>query len=349
MSKKIINEEKIDNKEFNKLNLCLKNLTLLRNIDNSFCFCLFDNSFLAFNYNDISYLIYATNYKSIISYNIDDKVIMTEIKKAHEHNITNFRCSISENNNKCIIMSISATGRHIKIWNLLNWECILSLFPFYDEGLICSSCFLKDNNNHEYIISCCSSEESEIKIYDFSGNYIKSLHDSKQKDFFIDNIKDKKNSSIYIITGNYGYIKSYDYNKNKIYHKYKDNDGNSRHCCIKFNLGKDKVKLIDSCWGDDFIRIWDFHLGTIITKIKTNGNNIKSLCIYNDVFIFVSCDKHTIKLIDIINKNIVKTFNIHNNWVCTIYKLNSEKYGEFLISGGLGIDEMIKIWYFNFS
>ena len=52
---------------------------------------------------------------------------------------------------------------------------------------------------------------------------------------------------------------------------------------------KEIVKLIDSCWKDDYIRIWDFNEGLLLNKIKTNGTNIKCIYIYNENIIFVGC------------------------------------------------------------
>ena len=50
-----------------------------------------------------------------------------------------------------------------------------------------------------------------ILIFDFDGNKIKEINDSKDKTLLIDTFYDKKNEKIYIITINEGYIKSYDY------------------------------------------------------------------------------------------------------------------------------------------
>ena len=92
-------------------------------------------------------------------------------------------------------MSISGEDRNIKLWDFFNWECILNLHSIYKYGLIFSSCFL--NEVDEYIVTCCSDDQSSINIYDFSGSFIKSLNDSNQKTLFIDSIID--NSKNYIM------------------------------------------------------------------------------------------------------------------------------------------------------
>ena len=95
----------------------------------------------------------------------------------------------------------------------------------YEDGYLYSACFINYNNNNYIIVSntnYCFPEP--IKVYDFKGNKIKEINDSCDDTFYIDNFYDKKTSKNYIITGNEGFIKSYDYNENKLFYKYSDND-----------------------------------------------------------------------------------------------------------------------------
>ena len=145
-----------------------------------------DNTFTIINFDGISYLIYATINKSIISYNINDEKVSIEIKNAHQSEITNFRHYHKQNTNKYIVMSIEGTKNNIKLWDFMNWNCILNLSSIYDSGLIFSSCFIEENNKI-YIITSCSTNSEEIKIFDFSGIFIKSIQDSKEKTLYVDN------------------------------------------------------------------------------------------------------------------------------------------------------------------
>ena len=332
--------------KLSKNDLIPEHFSLFRNISNAFSRWGLDNAHTIFNFKNINILIYATLYKSIISYNLNDEIIITEIKNAHKYDITNFRYYHKKSNNKYIIMSISGE-QNLKLWDFYNWECILNLKSIYKFGLIFSSCFLNEDNK-DYILTCGSADQSEIKIYDFSGVFIKLINNSSEKTLFIDSIFDKINSKTYIITGNDGYIKSYNYKENKLYHKYKDS-GQSWHCSIKYIFNENVLKLIDSCWGDDYIRIWNFHSAILLNKIKTNGSNIKSICIYNNNCIVIGCYDHTIRLIDIKNEKVDKILFGHKDWVNTITKINHPKYGECLISQGIGRNEMIKIWVRNNS
>ena len=82
---------------------------------------------------------------------------------------------------------------------------------------------------------------------------IKKINDLKERIIFIDVYYGDKEYNNYILTGNYGYIKSYDYNNNKLYQKYCDND-NYEHNCIIINNNKKQIELIESS-NDGNIRI----------------------------------------------------------------------------------------------
>jgi hypothetical protein len=80
------------------------------------------------------------------------------------------------------------------------------------------------------------------------------INNSKDNVFFIDSYYDKNTNTNYIITGNYGYVKSYNYNQNKLYHKYCDANEEGHFSFIINNI-EDKTYVLDS--GDDGkIRIW---------------------------------------------------------------------------------------------
>ena len=101
------------------------------------------------------------------------------------------------------------------------------------------------------------------------------------------------------------------------------------------------INLIDSC-DDGIIRIWDFHLGLLLNKIKVNEGNLYGICLWDERYLFVGCNHKIIKIIDL-NEGIIKNLEGHNNEVLTIKKIYHNKYGPCLISQGLG-DDQIKIW-----
>ena len=212
-------------------------------------------------------------------------------------------------------------------------------------GRLFSACFLNDNNNQIYILtSNCNDQPinyEPIKIYDLNGNKIKEINNSNENTYFIDTYYDNNLSKYYIITGNIGYIKSYDYNNNKLYHKYCDND-NSGSASIIINDNNKNIKLIESSnFGD--IRIWNFHSGKLLKKLKISNYSLLGICLWDNEHIFVGCGDRTIKLIDINNNLIIKNLISHDKEVFTIKKFNHPKYGMCLISQGLK-ENNIKLW-----
>ena len=90
-----------------------------------------------------------------------------------------------------------------------------------------SACFLNDFSQIFIITSHYKGEGNTkpIKIFDLKGNKIQEINDSKnKKTIIIDNYYDKISSKNYIITGNVDCSISYDYNENKLYNNYNDNN-----------------------------------------------------------------------------------------------------------------------------
>ena len=291
--------------------------------------------------NDILYLIYANKNKSIISYNIIDNKKINEIKNAHDKYITNFRYYMDYINNRDLIISISSNDNNIKLWNITNFELILNIKKIYDTGYLQSACFL-NNNNQNYIITS-NDCLNKIKVFDFKGEKIKEINDSEESTFYIDIYYDNNLFKNYIITGHRGYVKSYDYNKNKLYHKYYGdiNDNDDYHMSIIINKKNEVIELIESsCNGN--IRIWNLHSGILLKKMKLCNEKLREICLWNNVYIFVGCD-NTIKLIDLNNGEIIKELKGHNNKVLSIKSIIHPKYGKCLISQGADNDP-IKLW-----
>ena len=241
-----------------------------------------DNTFISFLYYNIPYIVFATKDKSIISYNLDNLSITAEIKSAHDEFITNFR-DYRKNNNIIYILSISATNNNIKIWNFKNWECIFDLKLNFLIGSIFSSCYLLKDNK-DYIIASSTNDSQYIRLYDFTGKELISFNDSKGKLTCLDYYLDSQTNKYYIIAGYSGYAKSFDLENNKLYHKYEDIFADTFwHGSLKINSTENIIKLIDSCWLDDLIRIWDFHKGKLISKFKTGGDSVKCICLWEEV------------------------------------------------------------------
>ena len=351
----------IDNNNYEiSPNLINSSITLIKE---AYGYYEMDNTFIVFNsYNDISHIIYVKENNSIINYNLIQQNIIAEIKNAHEKIITNFNHYFDDFNKKDIIMSISAEDCNIKLWNLSTWENILFLKNIYLSGCLFSACFITDNLcnyiNYNYslnynccnnyiVTSNCSDFSGLIKIYNFNGDLIKEIEDSNDETYFIDSLYDNKSNKIYIITGNKGYVKSYDYYNNKLYQKYYDSDLSKSHDSVVVSEDKNNdeySKLIDSC-QNGFISIWNFHTGLLLHKINIGYNYLEGICLWNENYLFVGGGDNSIKLIEIKNGLIIKSLTGHKENVLSIKKIKHKIYKECLVSQGN--DGNIKLWIYK--
>ena len=302
-------------------------------------FCIFKNRF-----NTII-LLYAKK-RTIISYNLINNQKINEYKNAHCNNIINCNHYYDKKNNKHLIMSISEEDNNLKIWNYSNFKCLCNIVGIMSKGDVYSACFLNYKNNILFIVDNFYVNwgvTEPIKVYNLNGCTIKQIGDSNSDTYFIDTYIDSKKSKYYIITTNFGYIKSYDYEENKTYYKYCDYD-NWGHKSAVINETDESVNIIESS-GDGNIRIWNFHSGILLKKIKVSNKPLYSICLWSDKNIFVSCEDKTIRLINITTeetKKILCDVNI-NNIIMTLKKYYIPIYGECLISQGKE-NEQIKIF-----
>ena len=347
-SKNNFNEHKIFDMDPSSLNSVYNLVNDSYNID------YLDNTFTLYtSKNNSLCLVYATENKSIKCYSFGNQKVIKEIKNAHDDYITNFRHCFNKINNEDIIISISGWINDIKLWDGNTWQCMLHISNVYSNGYLFSSAFLIIKHTNYFILASNRNHLSTaepIKLYDLTGKLITTIPDSNDNTCFIDTFYEKekiKNIEIYkyyIITGNSGHVKVFNYSNNKLYKKYHEKDNKADHFCVIIKKMEDNIKLIESC-GDGFIRIWGFHDGNLNSKIDCK-NGLLSICMWNNDFLFTGCKDNTIKLIDIKNKKIVKSLSGHNNYVCTIRKIVHPKYGGCIISQSWHNDD-IKIWMNN--
>ena len=330
-----------------------KNIKYTRDLTKD-CYCqhiFLDNIFNIFkSIDNILNLIYTNGNKSIIFYDIINDQKINEIKNAHKWAIFNFRHYLDKMNNRDLIISISY-GNNIKLWNIKNLECLYSFESIYDCGTIYSACFINDNNNN-YILASNSDYPLNyglIKLFDFNGNKIKEINGSNDSTFFIDTYYENNNSKIFIVTGNYDFVKSYDYKINKIYHKYCDNTNKEKgkSCChigITINNIENIIKMIESSY-DGNIRVWNFHSGELIQKIFVSKYQLNGICLWDNNYLFVGCHDNNIKLIELDSENKYDIIG-HQKYVLAIKKIFLPKFGECIVSQG-SLDDQIKLWTIN--
>jgi len=309
---------------------------------------IFSDTFCVFiSINDIFYVIYTNENKSILSYDLINNKKINEIKNAHKNYITNFRHYLDEYNKRDLILSICCEENNIRLWSLNTWDLILDIQKINGDGLLRSACFLYDSNNIYIVTSFYNYSYNfsiePIKVFDLKGNKIKEIQNSKDITFFIDNYYDKKLNKNYLVTANSGNVKSYDFNENKIYFKYFDYDEEKMyHMCIIIDDNDKIIKMIESsCKG--IIRIWDFHSAQLLNKIIVNNDWLYSICLWKKDYLFVGCKDSSIKLIELNKGKIIKNLYGHKNKVLTLKIIMHTEYGECLISQD-GDNSEIKLW-----
>ena len=244
-------------------------------------------------------------------------------------------------------MSVSCEDSNLKLWDIIKCECILNLFNFNQKGQIFSACFMKDEiSNNNYIVTSnyiFFDSSGPIKIYNFKGNKLKTINDSNKDVKSIKTFYDKELLTHYIITGNNDCVYSYDYNKNKLYHKYFDNVYASHRNLIVYKNKKDNiVKIIESC-DDGNARIWNFHTCILLNKIKISDIGIYGMCLLNNDYLIAGFNDNYLKIIDLKKGNIIKILCKFKNNISAIQIINHPLYGKCLISQGW-FKEQIKIW-----
>ena len=307
----------------------------------------FNNSIIVFkSINGILYLIYSTEGKSIISFDLAHNKKINEIKSAHNNAISNFKHIKDIYNKRDLLMSISSFDNNIKIWDTLNFECICNIKNIYIEGHLSSANFLNDKNQNQHYIIVSNTNPiyftNPIIVFDMHGNKIKEINDSCDKTYFINSFYDEKSSTNYIIAGNDGYVRSFDYNKNKLYHSYADYYIFNEHYNIIIYDKINSVKMIDFC-RNGIIRIWDFHSRMLLNRFIYDKTEIFGGCLWDEEYLYVAFGDGKIKLLRLNDGKVVH--NIMSNYTRIIYlqKIRHPMYGECLISQGYD-NECIKLW-----
>ena len=319
-----------------------KNIKFLRDFDINDVYSPLnlDNSISIFkSINNIFYLIYSTEKISIIAYNIIQNKKMSQIKKAHKSEIIQLKHYLDKINKRDLLLSLSSFC--LKLWNIINFECIFKIKS--NTRYIISACMLIDNNQN-YIIEkkyLYEYNQEPIHVYDLKGNKINDIKDSMEYCYFIDIYYDIKNSKNYIITGNKGILKSFDFNKNEVYNIYDNKYYGDNNLSVTINQKKDIIQIIGSCTSG-YIVMWNFNTGELLKEIKISIA-LFGICLWNENYLFVGHSNGTIILIDLNNGEEVKVLKGHKNFVIGIKKIYISQYGECLISNGSENDK-IKIW-----
>ena len=332
--------DKINNSDLNNV----LNLHFLFDITNDSYNCLFNNTSVVFrSVNSLLYLVYTTINNSMICFDLEKFKKISEIKNPKDKKIRAIKHHTDKKNKNDLIMTIYPMDKNIRIWNVKNWECLLFINNAFAESILYSACFYNKNNQIYIVASNCNyfGESEQTKIFDLHGNKIKEINDRDDAILIIEIYYDKKNRKDYIITGNKNYMKSFNLEKNCLYHKYFD-EVNGAHFNFTVYENEEVVKLIESC-EDGNIRIWNFNSGNLINKIKLSNKEIYNVCLWNKNYIICGSKDNLLYIVDIQNSKIRKSLLGHNNHVVWIQKIKHIKFDECILSQGLENDN-IKLW-----
>ena len=332
----------------NRNNYHIKKISYISNLTkDSYSEYSLNDAFSVFkSISDIFYLVYADYNKSIIFINLIHKQKINEIKNAHNCYITNIKHYFDTSKKLDLILSVSGYDNNIKLWDLNNLQCLIRLDNINKEGYLFSACLLNEKNENYIITSNCNFHRNAepIKVYDMNSSKIKEINDSKINTMFIEQYYDNNLCIQYIITGNDSFVQSYNYDINKIYHKYYDSQCKDCHINIIINNRKKGIiELIESSF-DGNIRIWDFHSGIFLKKIKVSQDWLFGLCLLEEEeLLLIGCGDKAIKLIDLKNNSIIGNLFGHNNHIITIKKINLFNNERIILSQGI-INDQIRIW-----
>jgi WD40 repeat protein len=230
------------------------------------------------------------------------------------------------------------------VWDFNKCECLYEFEKVNKNGYLNSACFITVKKSIYVITSHYkfSPPPEPIKVFNIKGRKKMNIDNSNFSTVFIDTYYDRKLEKIFIITGNYNFVRAYDYDENTLYKKFNDHDLKYHDSVIINDNGK-RVKLIESS-GDGNVRIWDFHDGDMLKKIQINKAGVYGICLWSQKYLFVGCKK-TIKLLDIKDQKKIKTYGGHENEVLSIKKIFHPKYHDCLLSFDRD-NFSIKLWAF---
>ena len=299
-----------------------------------------DRVFCAFkSFSGESLVVWGSNSYSIEFYDCEKNQIIKTIPRAHNQTI--FSCRHYQDlKQKIDYIITSSYDRHVKVWDCNKSFPVLSIPNAHTGYYIYSVCLLYNSlDESNYVITSVPNEK--MKMWDFSGKYLKNFGQDNESTYFIDSYFDKTKKQYYILNANSVDVKSYEFPSGILYHRYKGTP-QTWHMSVVVNMTKEGQILIESD-GNGNIRMWDFHTAQLLKCIIWQHSlNLRGICLWNDKYLFASGNDYQVKLFDLEEGKFVKTFKGHTSTVCTIEKIMHPKYGGCMISQAL--DGKLKLW-----
>ena len=311
--KTFITTDSYINLQFDNINALIDDtFTLFKSVSNDFL--------LIYSYTK-DYNIY-----SLLCYNLIHGQNVTKIAKAHNNRIYTIRHFLDKINNNDLLLTCSY-DKYIKIWNLTNQYTLLYKFcPDYNYKQ--NTYLLSENilfyNSNIYIITSAyeiNSTGYDILIYEHENLKHENLPNVFEK---MENSTDNTNylgvyyeqNIPYILAGNLGNVKVFDFSEKKLIYKFDDNNIKTNYVSIIIKENEKKGKYLIASSFDGYLRIWEFNnFNKMIHKIKGGNNNeyIIGLCLISERYIIAACSDDIIMQFDLHSNKMVDSFKNHQH------------------------------------
>ena len=309
----------------------LKNFSKSINLVNncaSDSFCVFKSII------NIFHLIYQKNKNYIISYDLTNLQVITQIQSNEFYK--EIKYFFDKNNKRDLILLLGFDN--LKIYDNYNWNCVV----YIKESIIIginnniegmkgkdtkcglNSCILNNNKNNYIITSTFDSEF--YKVYDFNGKKIKDI-----KSYFNNTVIESYKN--YILSGNIMFCISYNFDTKKVKTYEHEKVALFEYNSIMVYNSKQGLLLIGKRkenYNVHSILIWNFKLALLINKIDYKVSSFDSgLCLWNDNYYIVGTG-FCFKIFDNSKKKFIKEIK-RNEIVYNFKKIVHPKYGECLM------------------
>ena len=301
----------------------LQNTAITANIDDTFAlFKSINNKYLLIYSYSEDYKIY-----SLICYDLINSQNITKIAKAHDDRIYTCRHFLDKKANNDLLIT-SSFDKYIKIWNLTDqYKLIYKKKPDYNYQI--NTYLLSENllfyNNKNYLITSAYEIQSngyEILSYDLELDNEKinqknmeyqKMNNSMDNTNFLGVYYDN-NLNPYILAGNFGNVKIFDFSKKKLLNTYIDYNKQINYLSIIIKENENKNKNLIVTGADGFLRIWDFNSNNLICKIYSEVDKwLIGLCQLNNQYILATCWDGNLKEFDLLSNTFVTSFKGNNN------------------------------------
>jgi WD40 repeat protein len=157
---------------------------------------------------------------------------------------------------------------------------------------------------------------------------------------------DKKSSKNFILNCGYGLLKSYDYDKGKLFNNYAkstDNKDFDTYFHFVINDNGTKTKLI-TAHSIGKIKIFNFNSAELLSEIKMDDSRraFSSLCLWNNNYLFFANEKCSLKLIDIEKEKVKKSFPKESENGIFVKIFHHPLHGKCILSQHK--NDTIKLW-----